>query len=364
VVVAKPNITTTYTVTGTDNFGGVSTATITVKVNPLPDITVTPNPAKLFVGDAVQLHATGAANYSWSPATGLSSTNGAIVTANPVLTTTYFVRGTDLNGCVGIDTVQVNVFPKPQVKVTPSSATICKGGSVRLTASGASTYNWHPSVGLSPTNTSIVTAFPSTTTTYTVIGTDVNGGIDSTTITVNVTDQLESPIVRTVAGNATSLTFGWDAIPGAGGYQVSMDSGQTYTNPSSGFNGLTHTVTGLAVGQTVVIYVRAVGDCESQPTRYAATSGNFEFYVPNAFTPNDDGKNDVFLIYGPNFKSMKMRIYNQWGQIVFESAEARQGWDGRMNGVKQPSGVYAYYLEVVLFDGRKQVYKGSVTLIR
>jgi gliding motility-associated-like protein len=143
-----------------------------------------------------------------------------------------------------------------------------------------------------------------------------------------------------------------------------MDSGQTYTNPSSGFSGLTHTVTGLTLGQTVVIYVKAVGDCESQTTRYAATSGNFEFYVPNAFTPNDDGKNDFFLIYGPNFRSMKMKIYNQWGQIVFESAEQRLGWDGKTNGAKQPSGVYAYYLEVVLLDGRKQVYKGSVTLIR
>ena len=59
-----------------------------------------------------------------------------------------------------------------------------------------------------------------------------------------------------------------------------------------------------------------------------------------------------------------MRIFNQWGQLVYETAEQRRGWDGRMNGVKQPSGVYAYYLEVVLADGRKQVYKGSVTLIR
>jgi len=363
-VIAKPTITTTYTVTGTDNFGGVSTATITVKVNPLPDITVTPNPAKIFVGDAVQLKASGANSYLWTPSRGLNDTTKSIVTANPTTTTTYFVSGTDGNGCVGIDTVLVNVFPKPQVKVTPSSATICKGGSVRLTASGASTYSWHPSAGLAPTNTSIVTAFPTVTTTYTVIGTDVNGGVDSTTVTVNVTGQLAAPIVKTGSGNANSLTFQWEAVSGAAGYQVSLDSGATYINPSSGFSGLTHTVTGLALNQTVVIWVKAVGDCESQATRYAGTTGNFEFFVPNAFTPNDDGKNDVLLIYGPTFQSVRMRIFNQWGQMVYETAEQQKGWDGKMNGVKQPSGVYAYYLEVVMPDGRKQIYKGSVTLIR
>jgi gliding motility-associated-like protein len=274
------------------------------------------------------------------------------------------VKGTDLNSCVGIDTVLVNVFPKPVVKITPSSASICKGGSVRLTASGASTYSWHPPTGISPSNTSIVTAFPTETTTYTVVGTDVNGGVDSATIKVNVSDQLASPVVRTGAGNATSLTFQWDAVSGAGGYQVSLDNGTTYTNPSSGFTGLTHTVSGLLLNQTVTIWVKAVGDCESQPTQYSATTGNFEFFVPNAFTPNDDGKNDVLLIYGPIFQSIKMRIYNQWGQLVFETAEQRKGWDGKSNGVKQPSGVYAYYLEVVLTDGKKQVHKGSVTLIR
>ncbi len=86
--------------------------------------------------------------------------------------------------------------------------------------------------------------------------------------------------------------------------------------------------------------------------------------IPNAFTPNDDGKNDVFLpkIFG--IDDMNLKIYNRFGQLVFESYNPSFGWDGKFQGAPQPIDVYAYTLIVKFADGRTESRKGSVTLIR
>jgi gliding motility-associated-like protein len=86
--------------------------------------------------------------------------------------------------------------------------------------------------------------------------------------------------------------------------------------------------------------------------------------IPNAFTPNDDGKNDVFLpkIFG--IDDMNLKIYNRFGQLVFESYNPSFGWDGKFQGAPQPIDVYAYTLIVKFADGRTESRKGSITLIR
>lgn len=86
--------------------------------------------------------------------------------------------------------------------------------------------------------------------------------------------------------------------------------------------------------------------------------------IPNAFTPNDDGKNDIFLpkIFG--IDDMNLKIYNRFGQLVFESYNPSFGWDGKFQGAPQPIDVYAYTLIVKFADGRTESRKGSVTLIR
>jgi hypothetical protein len=133
------NNTATTTYTFTPNAGQcATTATMTITVNPLPTVTVSPSAPVINNGGNVSLTASGASTYSWSPATGLSATTGATVTANPINTATYTVTGTNANGCVNITTVTVSVSQIPATalnfdgvddKVTVSNTSIGNFGS-------------------------------------------------------------------------------------------------------------------------------------------------------------------------------------------------------------------------------------------
>jgi gliding motility-associated-like protein len=181
-VIATPPATQVYTVTG--SFGGcTSSASVTVNIiNNLP-MTITPN-SSICIGGSIPLSAGGATNYVWSPATGLSVTTGAMVMANPTITTAYTVTGTS-NGCSNAEMVTVTVNPLPVITVVPPLP-LCPGASTPLQASGAITYIWSPSTGLSATIGAVVTANPTVTSTYRITGTDANGCTGSTTVTVTV----------------------------------------------------------------------------------------------------------------------------------------------------------------------------------
>jgi gliding motility-associated-like protein len=87
-------------------------------------------------------------------------------------------------------------------------------------------------------------------------------------------------------------------------------------------------------------------------------------YVPNGFTPNGDGVNDEWLVFGTGIKDIKATVYNRWGEKIFESDDQSQGWDGTYRGQAQPPGVYVYLVDVVYLSGEKVTKRGSLTLIR
>lgn len=91
---------------------------------------------------------------------------------------------------------------------------------------------------------------------------------------------------------------------------------------------------------------------------------NKDLFVPNVFSPNNDGKNDYLYVYGNYIASVEMHIYNQWGQRIITITERKQGWDGKFRGSPQPVGVYVYVLKAVMSDGRIINKKGSITLVR
>jgi gliding motility-associated-like protein len=88
-------------------------------------------------------------------------------------------------------------------------------------------------------------------------------------------------------------------------------------------------------------------------------------YVPNAFTPNKDGKNDIFrtMLFGP-YKSFTFTIYNRWSSIIFSTTDPAKGWDGSVNGVLQESGIFIWTCNYQLQGEESRTEKGTVTLIR
>lgn len=220
---ATPDTTITYTVIGTDANGCKDTAQVTITVNPKPTITPSPNVA-ICPFTTTQLQASGTQNYSWSPATGLSCVNCANPFASPSATTTYTITGSNANGCSNTATITVTVYPQPTVNAG-NDETICKGQSIGLQASGASTYSWSPATALSCTNCPAPVASPASTTTYTVIGIDANGCNDTDMVTINV----KQPQPITISSN--------DTICKGESTNLSVSGGDDYTwFPPNGLN--------------------------------------------------------------------------------------------------------------------------------
>lgn len=287
VVTATPAATTTYTVTASNAGGctGSATVTVTIGANLVP--TISPSSATVCAGNGVLLTASGGTTYTWSPSTGLSSTTGATVTANPSSQTTYIVSVTDGGGCSGTASVTVDIGSGLNVSVTPTSASICPGSSVQLDAIGATNYIWSPSTGLSSVSGATVIATPTTTTTYTVTGTDVSGcsGTSSVTITISNTlsataattnescGQSNGTATVTPSGScATGYTYLWNTLPqqttqtavnlSAGSYTVTVSCGgcsaaasATVVNspgPSAGITALTDASCGMSNGGATI----------------------------------------------------------------------------------------------------------------
>lgn len=220
-VTASPTISTTYTVTETTS-GCSGDTTVPIIVIQVPTISVTPPSASICAGFSTTLTASGSTTYNWSPATGLNTTSGSVVTASPSTTTTYTVTET-VSGCAGDTTVTVTVSAIPVVVINPSAPSICIGSSVALNASGAASYNWSPVSGLSATTGSSVTASPNVTTTYTVQETSSGCNADTTVVvTVNsIPTTLVSPGSLTMCSSDSALlianganTYSWSPALG------------------------------------------------------------------------------------------------------------------------------------------------------
>ena len=110
----------------------------------------------------------------------------------------------------------------------------------------------------------------------------------------------------------------------------------------------------------------ALNGCSGTVQRYTITvlPLNKDVFVPNVFSPNRDGKNDILFVYGNYIDKVTMRIFNQWGQQIAMINNKSQGWDGTHKGNPQPVGVYVYVLKVVLNNGKTIDLKGSITLVR
>ena len=234
----SPTNTTTYTVTGTSS-GCSKTASVTVNVTPLPNVTATAGSNAICIGSSTTLAASGANSYSWN--SGLGS--GANKTVSPTSTTTYTVTGTS-SGCSKTANVTVTVNPLPQVGITAGSTDLCVGGQTTLTANGASTYSWSPPNGLSATTGTTVTASPSSTTTYTVVGTDANGCQNSQSVTLTVGNNV--PTVS-VSADKTEICEGESVLLNAFGadtYAWNQGLGSGASKTASPMTTTTYTVTG------------------------------------------------------------------------------------------------------------------------
>jgi hypothetical protein len=224
----------TYYIKGTDS-NGCSTIVkqVTVLINSLPNYTITGN-STICAGSSTTLTSSSANSYSWNNGLAVIGTTSSI-TVTPLTTTTYTLTGTDNNGCPGTGTFTVTVNPLPNVNAG-SDKIICLGSSVTLSGSGASTYTWNNGIpNGNPFN-------PTSTSTYTVIGTDGNNctNTDSVLVTVKNIPATPSTNVTQPNCNSTTATIQFTGLPTTGSWTLNPGAytGNTSTftlnNPTAG----------------------------------------------------------------------------------------------------------------------------------
>jgi|GEM_PF-626994 gliding motility-associated-like protein len=437
-VTATPDSSLTYKVVGTDAKGCADSANVPITVNPTPTITVNAVNTNLCIGNSTVITAGGASTYAWTPSIGLVPTVGSSVTATPPGTETYTVTGKSASGCIGTGTITVNVNPTPTVSIGLSNGnTVCPGQPFTMTGSGATNYTWSPATGLNPSTGSVVTATLTTgTITYKVVG--VNGTCsDSATANINV----YPPLVVTSSSNITCAgkqsTISVSASGGDPGYTYSWSNGVTGTGPGPyGVNPASTTTYSCQVtdacgstatgADTVFVLPTPIGskiwatpdtimggqfvafvDTSSNVTSWYWTFGDggtsvdsFPYYqyvvqgvypvtlvisnpsgcadtlydtvyvkegiyVPNVFTPNNDGVNDVFHVTAGSLKTYSIEIFNRWGEKLFTANSPNDDWDGRsMSGVEEADGAYFWIIKATDYAGQTYNLKGYLQLIR
>lgn len=359
-----PKDTTVYTVTVTQNTC-VTTGSITV--NTLDFITVQlPADTTVCKTDSFTLNPVShALQYTWSPATGLSSTTVKNPMAYADNDITYTVTA-NLGKCQDQTSMQVKVVPYPQV-YAGTDTTICYGSQATLNASTAAAYfTWSPVSTLTNSNTLSPVAQPSATTDYVITVTDTLGCPKpvSDTVTVNVI-----PKIVVFAGNDTAVVVGQplqlQAVANDGITFNFNWSPANWLNDPDIYNPIATFPSSVDSITYVVTATTGEGCVGSDAMTVKIFKTNADIFMPNGFSPNGDGKNDVFkpILVGIS-KLHIFSVYNRWGQRVYSTSQHDKGWDGTIHGVKQDAGTYVYMVSATDYQGKVVTKRGAFTLVR
>ncbi|MEP6615472.1 MAG: PKD domain-containing protein [Ginsengibacter sp.] len=350
--------------TVTNSSGCKNSVSKSFEAYPLPTVQTSPD-SWLCAGQSNQLYATGAVNYTWSPSTGLSCTQCTDPVAKPDSAIKYYVKGTSAYGCIGNDSVVLSVKYPFRIQVSANTS-VCRGAGTQLMATGGERYSWSPASGLNNPLIGDPKASPAATTTYRVVGTDDIGCFSDTGfVAVKV-----YPIPTVNAGEDKTINIGQtvDLIP-----VISDDVTGVNWSPTSGV--FRNNYPGIAAkpSQSTEYTVEVVneGGCRARDlVSVYVLCNNANVFIPNTFSPNGDGTNDIFYARGGGlFMIRNMRIFNRWGDIVFERGnmypnDASVGWDGTFKGQKLTPDVFVYTIDIVCDNNTILTYKGNIALIK
>jgi gliding motility-associated-like protein len=352
----------THSIAIMDNNGCLASGSVLVPLNDTLAITAGTVPATCQgVGVMLPIISNGA-GFAWTPSDGLSSSTVADPVALPSATTAYTVTAT-LGVCTQTANVAVTVLPAPVAEAGVSD-TLCPGQSAKLQGSGGMQYQWSPATYLSDSmSADPMVEQPASTIAYTLTVTGPNG---CSSVNPAVTTVVVSPPPKVFAGNDTSVVIGQPLQLNA----VDVDSSgfTSYVwSPAQGLSDpdIADPTTIVTGDVTYTVVATTPSGCSATGTIVIGAATTAGIIVPNAFTPNNDGRNDILKVNAFGIQSLKyFRVYNRWGQLVFATSDAGSGWDGSIGGQPAPTGAYVWTAAGVDYHGRPVEREGTVILIR
>ena len=355
-----PTATTRYFVE-LDDQGCLAQDTVQVRVVNFVTLRAMPD-TTICAGDTLRLYAnTDGLRYLWGPSGTVANPDKLQTVAQPTTSTSYTIQAF-IGKCSASDEVDVRLVPYPLANAGADTV-ICFNTTALLQGThNGSSFFWSPAATLNSAGSLITVARPQVTTTYVLTSFDTQGcpkpGRDTVVVAVN-------PEVRAFAGRDTAVVAGQPlqfSATGGEGYSWSPPTGLSNTgihNPIGTYDGSLDSVRYL-------VTVSDAAGCTDDATMVVRIfKTEPKVFVPTAFTPNNDGRNDVVRPLAVGLSQLQyFRIFNRWGQLVFETTQNGKGWDGKIRGIEQGSQTFVWIVKGQDFTGKTVFDKGTVTLIR
>ena len=283
-----------------------------------------------------------------------------------VAKSTYFVAQTiGRSGCIMRDTLNVYV-PEHDIRIEPADTAICLGDKAPFTIYGGHFFKWYEyengqyidPVSVGDPKAGYTFLGPDKTTEYRIVVSDSVFCYDTIAANVKV---LPLPNVRILNEDDTVIKYGQSfKILATGARYYNWSPVSSLNNPN-----ISYPVARPTEDTKYIVGGIGANGCRSFDTLHVIVDKRDNLFVPSAFSPNGDGKNDLFRITNLSFQRiMEFRVFNRWGQEVYSTNDSRAGWDGTWGGVPQDMGTYTYLIRVAYPDGFVETYKGETTLIR
>jgi len=349
----SPTSTHTYSVTITNTQGCSNNSSITITVYQKPIVNVSNQ--SICIGSSVTLTATGdAGTYLWNP-TGETTQS---ITVTPTTTSTYIVTVT-ANGCSASEDAVVSVSPSPPVNFTSDKINGCEHLDVQFTSTNLlGTLLWN--FGDGTTSTINPTTHTYSAGTYNVSLSITENGCTSTLTNNGMITVFTNPIAD----------FSWSGIDNNISFLSTSTNSTKWLwnfgdNSTSNVENISHMY--LNAGDYLVtLNVENNNGCKDDISKTISIKDISTFFMPNAFSPNSDLKNEIYgpVFYNLEFKEFKYFIYNRWGGLIFETTNPEQKWDGKMMGNMVQDGVYVWRIDYTEKGGKLITRYGTVTLIK
>jgi gliding motility-associated-like protein len=306
-------------------------------------------------------------SYQWTPASYIDDPNNSIVSTNTPIDISYTLIY--FHGYCG-DTIRQNVLVRKDSLIIGGGSVLCPRDTLQLNVRNTNSantliYQWTPaSEILLGANTANPIASPTKDTLFTVIGTSQFGCIYTDSIFVSVA----SPIGNiSIVAEPDTILFG-DTAQIITTYPPEVVTFQWIDDPTLSANSIPNPKANPPIDREYVLEASDANGCKirgSVKIVVRRTPCNEEgVYIPNAFTPNGDGKNDIWYVRGNDIRSIEIAVFDRWGQRVFYSTSLTTGWDGTFNGAKLDPAVFGFYVDGYCLKGDKFSLKGNVTILK